>query len=171
MFFNYRAFIEEAEKKGESFIADYKRCYGEQIYAPLKEQPWYVDYAKKFDILQGYAVPASIEGNFDWDILQQITNSSFSSTVEIEPGSEPNQFEMTIWVENGGITVAKRVSELWIFQVHRLFEIYITEQMNLQYLIFTDKNEAAAIMQRRKVQLVGWSQKIKAKQIQDLGFL
>jgi len=39
---------------------------------------------------------------------------------------------MTISVENEGNVIAKMVNELYPFQIDRLYQIYIEEQMNLQ---------------------------------------
>jgi hypothetical protein len=39
---------------------------------------------------------------------------------------------MTISVENEGNVISKMVNELYPFQIDRLYQIYVEEQMNLQ---------------------------------------
>jgi len=43
-------------------------------------------------------------------------------------------YDLTISVKNGDQIVVKKVIELRSFQIMRLYEIYIEEQMNLQVL-------------------------------------
>jgi hypothetical protein len=39
-----------------------------------------------------------------------------------------------IAVKSGDQSIVKKVSELWSFQIQRLYEIYIEEQLNLEIL-------------------------------------
>ncbi|MEI8252342.1 MAG: hypothetical protein WCG25_00995 [bacterium] len=50
----------------------------------------------------------------------------------------------------------KTVSELWSFQVLRLYEIYVEEQMNLHALKAEDENEKNAIDQERSMRINRW---------------
>ena len=52
--------------------------------------------------------------------------------------------------------MTKRVSELWSFQIIRLYEIYVEEQMNLQILLKEEENEAEAITGQRHIRLERW---------------
>ena len=52
--------------------------------------------------------------------------------------------------------MVKKVEELWSFQVLRLYEIYIEEQMNLQILMKEDEKEKAAIVGQRQARLQRW---------------
>jgi hypothetical protein len=47
----------------------------------------------------------------------------------------------------------KKVSELRSFQIQRLYEIYVEEQLNLQILKHEDENEKNAIEQERIMRL------------------
>jgi uncharacterized linocin/CFP29 family protein len=58
-----------------------------------------------------------------------------------------------IAVKSGDQSVVKKVSELRSFQVQRLYEIYIEEQLNLHILKEEDENEKNAIEQERIMRL------------------
>ena len=52
--------------------------------------------------------------------------------------------------------MVKTVSELRSFQILRLYEIYIEEQMNLHALKAEDENEKNAIEQEREMRVKRW---------------
>jgi len=58
-----------------------------------------------------------------------------------------------IAVKSGDQSVVKKVSELRSFQIQRLYEIYIEEQINLHILKQEDENEKNAIEQERMMRL------------------
>jgi len=58
-----------------------------------------------------------------------------------------------IAVKSGDQSVVKTVSELRSFQILRLYEIYIEEQMNLHALKYEDENEKNTIDQERDMRL------------------
>ena len=49
------------------------------------------------------------------------------------------------------VEVRKTLNELWSFQIHRLYEIYIEEQMNLFSLIKMEEKEADAIQHQQMI--------------------
>jgi hypothetical protein len=51
----------------------------------------------------------------------------------------------------------KTVSELWSFQILRLYEIYIEEQINLHILMHEDEEEKSALTQEREMRLKKWN--------------
>lgn len=70
-----------------------------------------------------------------------------------------------IAVQSGDQHVVKKVSELRGFQILRLYEIYIEEQMNLQILIAEDEKEKEAIIAQRESRIQRW--KLVAEQEQN----
>ena len=56
---------------------------------------------------------------------------------------------MIISVENDGKSIAKMVSELRGFQILRLYEIYVEEQMNFQIHFAEDEKEKEEIQSQR----------------------
>lgn len=53
--------------------------------------------------------------------------------------------------------MVKTLSELWSFQMLRLYEIYIEEQMNLQILKKEDQEDGGAIEAERAMRLKKWN--------------
>ncbi len=94
--------------------------------------------------------------DFDWRLLQQLVTASFSSDYELKFDSEKGGHELFIAVKSGDQSVVKTVSELRSFQMLRLYEIYVEEQMNLQILKKEDENEQGAIEAEREMRLKKW---------------
>ena len=61
------------------------------------------------------------------------------------------------------------VSELRSFQILRLYEIYIEEQMNLHALKHADENEKNAIEQERNMRLQRWQAVLDTLDKETLG--
>jgi hypothetical protein len=67
-----------------------------------------------------------------------------------------------IAVKSWDQSIVKTVSELWSFQILRLYEIYIEEQMNLQILMNEEESEdweweKEALISERQVRLKKWN--------------
>jgi HD superfamily phosphohydrolase len=111
-----------------------------------------------------YLTPDELKDDFDWDLLLQLVISSFSSDYELkakdtDKKNEDNNDELRdlyIAVKSGDQSVVKTVSELWSFQILRLYEIYIEEQMNLHALMSEDEKEKTAIQAEREMRLKKW---------------
>lgn len=140
--FNFSEFIEERRNNPEekNIIEAYEHYYG-PIPLSIEQQVWYRTYVSKFlPYTKGFHIPEGVEEDFDWNLLIALIVSSFSSEYVIK---RPNRIffrpedkaELQIFVESGGQKVTKSLSELWSFQILRLFEIYIEEQMNMQTLL------------------------------------
>jgi len=76
-----------------------------------------------------------LKNDFDRGLLQQLVVGSFSSDYEIKKlEGKDGERDLYIAVKSGDQSVVKTVSELRSFQILRLYEIYIEEQMNLHAL-------------------------------------
>lgn len=73
-----------------------------------------------------------------------------------ETNSQEKLPEFIISVQSWDQVVVKKLSELWWFQILRLYEIYIEEQLNLQILIAEDEKEKEAIEAQRDSRLKRW---------------
>ncbi len=163
--FNFQSFIEELRENDEKkeLIEKYENFFG-PIQWDVKDQIWYKEYLINFKTIP-YMVPEELKNEFDWDLLLKLVAWSFSSECYFEkpevkewedlPVDENWQkiWDLTIAVKSWDKSVVKKVSELWSFQILRLYEIYIEEQMNLQILIKEDENEAKAILSNRQARL------------------
>ena len=161
MLFDFPAFIEELRDKEDKkeIIEKYERFFW-KIQWDIKDQIWYTDYLSKF-WSQDYLTPEDLEDDFDWDILQKLVIGSFSSDYELKQDEKDGNWELYIAVKSWDQSIVKTVSELWSFQILRLYEIYIEEQMNLQILMNEEneewESEKEALISERQVRLKKWN--------------
>ena len=159
MLFDFPAFIEELrEKEDKKEIVEKYEKYFWKIQWDIKNQIWYTDYLSQFPI-QAYLTPEDLEDDFDWDILQKLVIGSFSSDYELKQDDKDGKWELYIAVKSWDQSIVKTVSELWSFQILRLYEIYIEEQMNLQILMNEEEEEweKEALVSERQVRLKKWN--------------
>lgn len=156
MLFDFPAFIEELREKEDKkeIVEKYEKHFW-KIQWDIKDQIWYTDYLSKF-WFQYYLTPEDLEDDFDWDILQKLVVGSFSSDYELKQ-NEDEWWELYIAVKSWDQSIVKTVSELWSFQIIRLYEIYIEEQMNLQILMNEEADEKEALISEREVRLKKWN--------------
>ena len=161
MLFDFPAFIEELrEKEDKKEIVEKYEKYFWRIQWDIKDQVWYKDYLSQFPA-QDYLTPEDLEDDFDWDILQKLVIWSFSSDYELKQDDKDNGWELYIAVKSWDQSIVKTVSELRSFQIIRLYEIYIEEQMNLQILMNEKdeewESEEEALLSERQVRLKKWN--------------
>jgi len=156
MLFDFQAFIEELREKPEKkqIVEKYESLFG-TIQGDIKDQIWYTEYLTKFEAMP-YEIPEELKNDFDWDLLEQLVVWSFSSDYELKKEEKKKDKELYIAVKSGDQSVVKTVSELRSFQILRLYEIYIEEQMNLHALKAEDENEKNTIDQEREMRLKRW---------------
>ena len=147
--FNLKEFVEELRENSEKeeTIKNYERYVElledcESIY----ETKIYKEYLKNFDkekinfIVNKLKIPEFIDDDeFDLELLVLLVVSSFSSTWEFEIDFEIKKLSLIINVQAGD-NVKKRLEDLWGFQIVRMYEIYVEEQMIL--LALSKKSEA-----------------------------
>ena len=161
MLFDFPAFIEELREKEDKkeIVEKYEKHFW-KIQWDIKDQIWYTDYLSKF-WFQSYLTPEDLEDDFDWDILQKLVVGSFSSDYELKQDGKDKNWELYIAVKSWDQSIVKTVSELWSFQILRLYEIYIEEQMNLQILMNEEneewESERDALISEREVRLKKWN--------------
>ena len=158
MLFDFPAFIEELREKEDKkeIVEKYEKYFG-KIQWDIKDQIWYKDYLSQFPS-QSYLTPEDLDNDFDWDILEKLVIGSFSSDYELKQDKD-EWWELYIAVKSWDQSIVKTVSELWSFQILRLYEIYIEEQMNLQILMNEEdeENEKEALISERQVRLKKWN--------------
>ncbi len=156
MLFDFQAFIEELREKAEKkqIVEKYETLFW-PISGNITDQLRYTEYLSKFEPIP-YNIPEELKNDFDRDLLQQLVIWSFSSDYEIKKEEGKKEKELYIAVKSGDQSVVKTVSELRSFQILRLYEIYIEEQMNLHSLKAEDENEKNAIDQEREMRIKRW---------------
>lgn len=152
MLFDFTSFIQDLRENPEKkeIIEKYEKHFGD-ISWWIKDQQRYTEYLTNFKATK-FLVPDELEKDFDRSLLQQLVLWSFSSDYELK-GEKDQDPELYIAVKSGEQSVVKKVSELRSFQVQRLYEIYIEEQLNLHILKQEDENEKNAIDQERNMRL------------------
>ncbi len=162
MLFDFPAFIEELrEKEDKKDIVEKYEKYFWKIQWDIKDQIRYKDYLAQFQT-QSYLTPEDLEDDFDRDILEKLVIGSFSSDYELKQEDKDGWRELYIAVKSWDQSIVKTVSELWSFQILRLYEIYIEEQMNLQILMNEEESEdweweKEALISERQVRLKKWN--------------
>ncbi len=156
MLFDFQAYIADLREKAEKkqVVEKYEKAYG-PITGTMKDQMRYKEYVINFKELP-LIVPEELKDDFDRGILTKMIAASFSSECLLEKNAEKEMLDLVISVKSGDQTVVKRLGELWSFQVLRLYEIYIEEQMNLQVLVHDDEKEKAAIVAQRQARIQKW---------------
>jgi hypothetical protein len=133
MLFDFLKYVDELREKEDkkTIVEKYEVLHGPFSWT-LKDQIWFREYVSKFAPVE-YQVPNLWKDDFDRDLLCQLVSASFSSEVLLDMKWEEIWLpEMTISVENEGNVISKMVNELYPFQIDRLYQIYVEEQMNLQ---------------------------------------
>jgi len=165
MLFNYKEFLDEL-KEDENKRELYDKWSQISNAERIEDEPFY-EYLQEFSPIQ-YKVPVELMNDFDWNLLLQLIVSSFSSSYEIELLYDDDYIfgideivlpELVINVYNGGMCVAKKVSDLWSFQIQKLFEIYCEEQLNCQILNMED--DFSGIDDERKMRIKAYNIKRK----------
>jgi len=181
MLFNFQDFISNLKDNPEKkeVVSKYEKLV-EKIPETIEECIWFKDYVKKFQTVKT-KYPEDLKEDFDWDLLLQLIAASFSSEWILD--KDEKDIRLIITVHSWDKSVVKKLDELWGFQILRLFEIYVEEQMNLQILLMEDEKEKDIIETQRWWNLERWKlvldnlqakemraaeEKDKADQIDDL---
>jgi len=156
MLFDFLSFVEELKENPEKkeIVEKYEKFYG-PIETDIPEQIRYKEYVNTFPFIQ-YKVPEELKNDFDWELLMKLVGSSLSSEWSFDNQAEGELPDFVISVQSGDQVVVKKISELWGFQILRLYEIYIEEQMNLQILMAEDEKEKEAIVSQREYKFNRW---------------
>ena len=171
--FNFQAIINRLrEKVSDSDPDDEKTEYLMSLYTITKETeledlPLYKDYLSKFDVehdLKGLKL--SYDPDYDtcaddFLLLLKFIASSTSSTYSLDYDVDTDKVVLAITVSSNGQTITKRLDELFSFQITRLFEIYLDEQLKLTIYREIYEDEREDIDKNRNMQLIVYQKKIR----------
>ena len=137
---------EKPEKR--EIIHKYEAKFGSLKDLDIRQTRFYRYYLSAFDYPFRVNIPEGLEDEFDWDLLCRLIAASYSSEMRlvINPEWLKNPtgqilIDIYIKVNSEGKEVEKRLDELWSYQILRLFEIYIDEQMNILVTIYEEDEE------------------------------
>jgi len=160
MLFNYSQFIDSLRNDPikRQCIERYERHIEPIGLKSLQEELWFVELVKCFSPVENFLYPSELQDDFDWKLLVQLGAASISSELGfVRPDQD---IHLLIRVTSGDETVIKKVHELWDFQILRLFEIYVEEQINLCGLSHEDEEERKAIYKVKEFFLEKWNSRI-----------
>jgi len=156
--FNFKEFIENLKENDEKkdIVEKYEKNV-ENLPEKFEDTIIYKDYLTKFSTSNlDLLLPEYIDEDFDFELLVRLVIWSFSSSYVLEKDSETWKIELLINVSAWDKHVAKKLSELWGFQIARMYEIYIEEQMNLEILAHEDEKEKDIVLSQRANNLDKW---------------
>lgn len=174
MLFDFKRFLDELRDNPEKkeIVEKYEKYFG-PIVGDVRDQTRYKEYVHTFAFLE-YSVPEELRQDFDRALLMQLVAASFSSDGLLATSDHPEKLpDFIISVQSGEQLVVKKMSELRGFQVLRLYDIYIEEQMNLQILLHEEEKEKEAILAQREQKQQRWKlvwdnrEKEKSKEVYE----
>jgi hypothetical protein len=130
----------------DSVLKNYNKVVEEYSHN-ISNLRFYKEYLRYFFIDKEVEVPTELKNDFDWDLLVKLIMGSFSSNYSIKEVDDKIRILMS--VSGGEINIEKEISSLFSFQILRLFEILINEQIKLQILIEEDASESKSIIRQR----------------------
>lgn len=144
--FDYSYFLEEMKihpnkPRDKETVMKYEKLFGSQKGLTLQDQPFYKEYLSLFRIPFKVSVPENISDDFDWDLLFRLIFGSISSSYSLDlkrewkknPQLDP-LVQLSITVKSEDKDITRVFDKLWSFQILRLFEIYVLEQLDLAIL-------------------------------------
>ncbi len=161
---------EEDEEKRKAF-EDYFIFTGLSKDTPLEKHPFFMEYLNRFDLPFEVAIPPDLEEDhdfspYDWEILAKLIIASFSSkyTLNLDENWKKNPTEkikvqLRIYVDYSDKNIDKTLDELWSFQIVRLFEIYLDEQINLSLL--NDGDDKDELQSERKTRIERFMKRVQ----------
>jgi len=134
--------------KQRNIIRKYEALFGSLKDVDIRQTRFYRNYLSKFDLPFRVNTPENLEDDFDWDLLLRLIAGSYSSEMRLVINQEwlKNQsdeilVDVYIKVKSGNNEIEKKLDELWAFQILRLYEIYIVEQMNMLVAVYEDDDD------------------------------
>ena len=118
-----------------------KKLYPEE--PKLEDFDFYKEYLSQFIIneeLCGKEFLNDCDMSHDECILLlKFAAASLSSTYEVGYLKDEDKLELTFHVTSGDESITKKLQELWSFQVYKLYQIYLEEQLHLEFLLANEE--------------------------------
>jgi hypothetical protein len=152
--------LSQHEEK-QDIIKKYKKHVQKNIkkITTIEEMNTYKNYLVYFDT-GGIEIQSSTKLlDKDFDLLLKLVASSFSSVYRFQYDKEHGVHRLAIDVSSGDKSVTRYLDDLWPFQIYRMYEIYLEENMNLEILAHKDKTEKYMVISQRKENLEKFYQK------------
>lgn len=162
MIFNFQIFRSEllSNDSKKDIVIEYEKVFGKM--KKLEDTAFFQHYVSlfEFDMQDRLLVPKELKEEFDWQLLTMLVACSFSSEYQFILNEEL-EIDLEITVKSGNQKVTKLLSELWRFQILRLFEIYLEENISLYTMKNNEPSESDGIKVQGMVRLNEFDKKIK----------
>lgn len=142
--YNFSEHIEELREDDtkREMVAKFEKAYGPIGDQDITDLDFYQQYLSRFKLPDTpLRVPEDMEDDFDFDLLLRLVVGSFSSKYKLVYNKEQKDMRLLITVRRDNESSEKWLDELWSFQILRLFEIYVEEQINLATLMKENDSE------------------------------
>jgi len=173
--FDFKTFVEELHQndKKKEMLEKYEHLFGCLDAAKFEDQPFFKQYLSSFEIpaelTNNLAVNEKLAQDFDFGLLLCLVASSFSSEYSLTYDEQDGKIHLNISVTCGEQSLTKDLYSLWSFQIQKLYEIYIIEQMDLAVLATEDEQTEKDIKKERDTHLRLFTEKVESlNHIMDL---
>ncbi|MCR5549695.1 MAG: hypothetical protein K6F40_01985 [Bacteroidales bacterium] len=166
--FDFKTFVEELHQndKKKEMLEKYEHLFGCLDAAKFEDQPFFKQYLSSFEIPaelpNNLAVNEKLAQDFDFGLLLCLVASSFSSEYSLTYDEQDGKIHLNISVTCGEQSITKDLYSLWSFQIQKLYEIYIIEQMDLAVLATEDEQTEKDIKKERDIHLRLFTEKVEA---------
>lgn len=169
--FDYSYFLEEMKihpnkPRDKETVMKYEKLFGSQKGLTLQDQPFYKEYLSLFKIPFKVSIPKNSLEDYDWDLICRLIFGSFSSRYSLDlkeewkesPKVDP-MVQLSIIAKSGDREITQIFDKLWDFQILRLFEIYVLEQLDLAILEKEDEKKKKGVEYAKVEKLKIYSRK------------
>lgn len=169
--FDFQSIITQLKEKHDGEEKFKKFIEGLNDNSTIEDMPFYKDYLSKFEVERVFDdfnltdVEDVLLSKDDLFMLFRLIVASFSSSYDILYDKQSKTIDLSISVKSSEQFITKKISELWSFQIMKMFDIYVNEQIELSIEDY-DPEELEEFKDQRKIRLMIFEKKVR--QIHDL---
>lgn len=171
MIFDFSKYINalRQDDANKALVEESEKCFGNQDGKGIEDQPFYKQYLSRIKIpagmIDGMArLLDSNMSNDDCDLFLRFVACSFPSDYLLKIDKDTGEVRLWIAVKCKSKSVEKKLDELWVSQIDRLFRIYLHVQMSLAVIFESDPEERKAVSQNREMLLNLFSEQVSKVQ-------
>ncbi len=169
--FDFQSIITQLKEKHDGEEKFKKFIEGLNENSTIEDMPFYKEYLSKFEVERAFDdfnltdVEDVLLSKDDLFMLFRLIVASFSSSYDILYDKQSKTIDLSISVKSSEQFITKKISELWSFQIMKMFDIYVNEQIELSIEDY-DPEELEEFKDQRKIRLMIFKKKVR--QIHDL---
>lgn len=169
--FDFQSIITQLKEKHDGEEKFKKFIEGLNENSTIEDMPFYKEYLSKFEVERAFDdfnltdVEDVLLSKDDLFMLFRLIVASFSSSYDILYDKQSKTIDLSISVKSSEQFITKKISELWSFQIMKMFDIYVNEQIELSIEDY-DPEELEDFKDQRKIRLMIFEKKVR--QIHDL---